>query len=84
MGGSRSTAGTWIPWLERLTRTVQVFNLKQNEAQSARADSTHKGVNQRSKQTLQQKPESPTVTVTWQVVYKVHKLHQRYIFTHAR
>ena len=42
-----------------------VVNLKQNEAQSARAESTHKGVNQRSKyvtQAQQKRPESPTVT----------------------
>ena len=56
------------------------MNLKQNEAQSARAESTHKGVNQRSKdvtQTQQQRPESPMVTVTWHACkYKVHKLHQ--------
>ena len=47
-----------------------------NEAQSARAESTHKGVNQRSKyvtQTQQQRPESPTVALTWQVSkYKVY------------
>ena len=43
-------------------------NLKQNEAQSARAESTHKGVNWRSKdvtQVQQRRPESPTVTLTW-------------------
>ena len=60
------------------------YNLNQNEAQSARAESTHKGVNQRWKdvtQTQQQRPESPTVTSTWHAIkYKVHKLHQRYIF----
>ena len=46
-------------------------------------ESTQKGVNQRLKnvtQTQQQRPESPTVTLTWYVCkYKVHKLHQRYI-----
>ena len=36
-------------------------NLKQNEAQSARAESTHKGGNWRSTQ-VQQRPESSTVT----------------------
>ena len=60
-----------------------VTNLKQNEAQSARAQSTHKGVNQRSKyitQVQQQRPESPTVTLTWHACkYKVHKL--RYILS---
>ena len=42
--------------------------LKQNEAQSARAASTHMGVNQRSKdvtQAQQQRLESPTVPLTW-------------------
>ena len=54
--------------------------LKQNETQSARAESTHKGVNQRSKYAaqVQQRPESPTVTLTWHACkYKIHKLHQR-------
>ena len=59
------------------------LNLKQNEAQSACAESTNKGVNSRSKyitQVQQQRPESPTVTLTWHTCkYKVHKLHQRYI-----
>ena len=45
-------------------------------------ESTHKGVNQCSKyvtQVQQQRPESPTVTLTWHACkYKVHKLHQRY------
>ena len=44
--------------------------------------STHKGVNQRSKyvtQVQQQRLESPAVTLTWHACkYKVHKLHQRY------
>ena len=43
----------------------------------------HKGVNQRSKyvtQVQQERPESPTVTLTWHACkYKVHKLHQRYV-----
>jgi len=30
---------------------------------------------------VQQRPKSPTVTLTWHVCkYKVHKLHQRYTF----
>ena len=41
------------------------------------------GVNQRSKyvtQAQQQRPSSPTVTLTWHACkYRVHKLHQRYI-----
>ena len=56
-----------------------IFNLKQ----SARAGSTNKGANLRSKyltQVQQQKPESPTVTLTWHACkYKAHELHQRYI-----
>ena len=50
-------------------------NLKQSAAQGASAESTHKGVNQRSKdvtQTQQQRPELPTVTLTWHAsTYKV-------------
>ena len=45
-------------------------------------ESTHKGVNQRSKYMtqVQQRAELPTVTLTWHACkYKVHKLHQRYI-----
>ena len=68
----------------QIKRTVDRTNLKQNEAQSARAESTHRGDNQRSKyvtQVQQQRPESPTVTLIWHACkYKVHKLHQRYIF----
>ena len=45
--------------------------------------STHSGVNLCSKyipQVQQQRPELPTVTLTWHACkYKVHKLHQRYI-----
>ena len=58
-------------------------NLKQNEANSARAESTHKGVNQRSKyvtQVQQQRPESPAVTLTWHAS-EVHPPHC--IYTHA-
>ena len=47
-------------------------------------ESTHKGVNLRSKyvtQGQQQRPESPTVTLTWHACkYKVHTFQQRYIF----
>ena len=60
-------------------------DLKQNEAHSARAQSTHKGVKQRSKdatQRQQQRPQSLTVTFTWHAgKYEVHKLHERYIFS---
>ena len=43
---------------------TQLLNLKQNEAQSTRAEPIHKGVNQHSKYITQgqQRPESPTVT----------------------
>ena len=44
------------------------ISLKQDEAESAGAESAHKGVNQRPKdvtKTQQQRPESPTVTGTW-------------------
>ena len=51
--------------------------------QAPTRESTHKGVNQRSKyvtQVQQQRPESPRVTLTWHACkYKIHKLHQRYI-----
>ena len=44
-------------------------------------ESVDKGVNYRSKdvtQAQQQRPESPTATLTWHACkYKVHKLHQR-------
>ena len=46
---------------------------------------THRGVNQHSKditQTQQQRPESPTVTLTWHArKYKGHKLHRRHTGT---
>ena len=46
---------------------------------------TDKAVNWRSKyitQVQQQRPESPTVTLTWHAYnYKVHKLHQRWSLT---
>ena len=61
--------------------TMQCINLKQNEAERVRAESTHKGVNQRlTGIAQQQRPQSPTVTLTWHLhKYKVRKLHQRYI-----
>ena len=47
----------------------------------SKTESIQKGVNKRSKhvtQTQQQRPESPTVTLTWHVCkYKGHKLHLR-------
>ena len=73
-----------FPELQSLIQTfvLVVTNLKQNEAQSARAVSANKGVNLRSNYVtrVQQRPESPTVTLTWHTCkYKVHELHQRYI-----
>ena len=56
-------------------------NLKQNEAQSPCAESTHEGVNWYLKyvaQAQQQRPELLKVTVTWQACkYEVHKLLKR-------
>ena len=64
-------------------KLIWIKNLKQDEAQSARLESTHKGVNQSSKyvtQVQQQRPESPGVTLAWHACKnKVHKLRQRYI-----
>ena len=76
------------------------FDANQNEAKSACAVSTDKGVNWRSKyvtQVQQQRPASPTVTLTCHACkYEVHQLHQRYskrtsgrvyvpyIYAHAR
>ena len=55
---------------------MRATKLKRNEAQSALAESTNKGVKQRSKyvtQVQQQRPESPMVTLTWHACkYKVH------------
>ena len=55
---------------------------------NCRQKSTHKGLNQRSTdvtQVQQQRPESPTVTLTWHACkYKVHKLHKRYIFSNIK
>ena len=69
--------------LKKTNKNKTGTNLKQNEAQSARAEPTHKGVNQRSKYVTQvqlQRPESPTVTLTWHACkYKIRSLHQRYI-----
>ena len=75
------------PSLLQLLSGFRVFSdgtkLKQNEAQSASAESTHKGVKWRwiyVTQVQQQRPETPTVTLTWHGCrYKVHKLYQRYI-----
>ena len=80
----QQTNTRWLCW-EWLTgdRLVLYVNLKQNEAQSARAESTNKGVNLLSKYVTpvqQQRPESPTVTLSWHACkYKVHKLHLMYI-----
>ena len=54
--------------------------LKQSEAQRAPAESTHKGVNQHSKDvtTQQQKLELPTATLTWHA--SKHKVHTLLLF----
>ena len=62
----------------------QLFRcLKQNEAQSACAESTNKGGNKQSQDVAkrrQQRHESPATALTWHASkYKVHNLHQRYI-----
>ena len=60
---------------------VKCHILKQNEPESVRAETTHKGVNQgwTNVTRTQQRPESPTVTLTWHASkYKAYKLHQRY------
>ena len=53
---------------------------KKKERERKKEDSTSKGLNQRSKdvtQVQQQRPKSPTVTLTWHACkYKVHKLHR--------
>ena len=60
-----------------LFQSDKTTNLKQNEALTAHAESANKGVNKRSKhvtQAQQQRPESPTVTLTW------HACNLCYIF----
>ena len=57
----------------------QVNSLKQNEAHNACAESAHKGVNKWSKEATQtqQRPESPTVTLTWHASkYKICRCSQ--------
>ena len=48
-------------------------------------ESAHKGVNQRSEyatQVQQERPESPTVALTWRVCkHKVHQLHLGHILS---
>ena len=57
------------------------ISLKQDEAESAGAESAHKGVNQRSKDVIQrQRSESPTVILTWHASkYKAHKHYRECI-----
>ena len=81
-------AGILISPLEESCRKARLLFIYLRERESntlkqrgpcARAKSTHKGVNWRSKnvtQTQQQRPESPTSK------YKVDKLHQRYSDSH--
>ena len=79
---TNSVVSTPLRWVFKNT-LWKTTNLKENEAQSAHAESTHKGVNWHSKyvtQVQQQRPESPMVTLTWHACeYKAHKLHQRYL-----
>ena len=67
---------------------LDINNLKQNEAQRARAESTRNGVTLCAIYVTlvqQQRPESPTVTLTWHArKYKVHKLHQSCIRVNTR
>jgi len=58
------------------SKFIYVHNLKQNEAQSACPESTHKGYNLRLKDVTQTQQQRPMVTLTWHACkYKVHKLH---------
>ena len=54
---------------------------EQGPEDSCKINTLHKGVNQCLKnvtQAQQQKPELPSVTLTWHASkYKVHQLHQR-------
>ena len=65
-------------WMDGWIYMRETDRDRQTDRQSA-----HKGVNQSSKdvtQVQQQRPESPTVTLTWHACkQKVHKLTQRYI-----
>ena len=52
---------------------IRVNTKYMNSTRATSAKSTHKGVNQHSKDVI------PMVTLTWHArKYKVHKLHQRY------
>ena len=65
-----------------LSLSLSLSNLKQNEAHSARAESAHKGVNQRWKyvtQVQKRRPESPTVTLTWHACIIKHVSVHTYI-----
>ena len=64
------------PWKHYYTNTF--WNRK---AQSACAESTNKRISAWKMLHKQQRPELPMVIFTWHASnYKVHKLHQRYIF----
>ena len=54
-------------WMCELTDSGWGKKVEQNEVQSTRAESTHKGVNYHLKDTTQtqQRPESPMVPLTW-------------------
>ena len=74
------------PWAMTIRPSLQItYCLKCTEhgLTGSNTQPLHKGVNLHSKvvtQVQQQRPEPPTVTLTWHACkYKVHKLHQRYI-----
>ena len=69
-----------------LNTVIQRFQKVHNNLSDQSLEPTHKGGNWHSKyvtQVQQQRPESPTVTLTWQACkHKVHKLHlYHYLFT---
>ena len=81
-------AYAWARWQDKgqgVSWTKSISHLIWNRMRPVlvHTEPTHKGVNKRSKvvtQIQQQRPELPTVTLTWHVCkHKVHKLHQRYI-----
>ena len=53
--------------------TIHGKNLKQNEAQSAHAESTHKGVNQRSKDPTSHKHNQPLRMYLWWSLRTLYK-----------
>ena len=72
-----------VPCMQRYNYKVNKLCQELISAQLQLSKSTNRGVNQCSKyvtRVQQQRPESPTVTLTWHACkYMVQKLHQRYI-----